>query len=178
MRRARLAIPGAVRRLPLAALLLAGCLLAARDWPAVKAGIRQRYPDVAQLTTGELAAWMARPDTVQPLLLDVRTGAEYDVSHLRGAVRAATLAEAQSLLAMAPSDTPVVLYCSVGYRSASLAEQLRRSGFPGVRNLEGAIFQWANEGRPVYRDSVEVRQVHPYGEPWAGLLDPSLRVDP
>lgn len=178
MRGTRLAPPGAVGRLPVAILLLAGCLLAARDWPAVKAEIRHRHPQVTQLSTAELAAWMARPDAVQPLLLDVRAPAEYAVSHLRGAARAETLPEALDLLATAPSDTPIVLYCSVGYRSAGLAERLHRAGFTGVRNLEGSIFQWANEGRPVYRGGGEVRQVHPYGEPWAGLLDPSLRVDP
>jgi hypothetical protein len=43
-------------------------------------------------------------------------------------------------------------------------------------NLEGSIFQWANECRPVYRDAAEVQQVHPYDGIWGKLLDKDLRA--
>jgi hypothetical protein len=43
-----------------------------------------------------------------------------------------------------------------------------------VMNLEGSIFQWANEGREVVRGDTSVREVHPYGRRWAGLLKPGL----
>lgn len=51
----------------------------------MQAGIRERYPSVPVLATAALAAWTARADTAQPVLLDVRTPAEYAVSHLAGA---------------------------------------------------------------------------------------------
>jgi hypothetical protein len=44
-------------------------------------------------------------------------------------------------------------------------------------NLDGSIFQWANEGRAVYRGDVPVQQVHPYGKRWAGLLKEGLSGD-
>ena len=43
-----------------------------------------------------------------------------------------------------------------------------------VFNLEGSLFKWANEGRPVYRGSERVQEVHPFDEDWGELLDESL----
>ena len=44
-----------------------------------------------------------------------------------------------------------------------------------VYNLEGSIFRWANEDRPLYRGDVAVRQVHPFDESWAALLHADRR---
>ena len=60
-----------------------------------------------------------------------------------------------------PANRRIVVYCSVGYRSSELAEFLMKTGFTEVYNLEGSIFRWANEGRPVYRAEERVRVVHP-----------------
>ena len=68
-------------------------------------------------------------------------------------------------------------YCSVGYRSSRLAEELRARGFENVFNLEGSLFQWANEGRPLYRGEERVDQAHPYDEEWGQLLDRRLWAD-
>jgi hypothetical protein len=75
------------------------------------------------------------------------------------------------------TDAPIVVYCSVGYRSARIAERLREQGFTNASNLEGSIFRWANEGRPVYRDSTEVDAVHPYDRTWGTLLDDRYHAD-
>ncbi len=70
---------------------------------------------------------------------------------------------------------PVVAYCSVGYRSAGLADGLGQHGYTRVCNLEGSLFQWANEGRPLVDADGRVNVVHPYGEPWSDLLDEARR---
>lgn len=153
-----------------------GCSFgASASWPLIKKAIRLRNPSVAQLSTQELATWLARPDTTSPLLLDIRAPEEFAVSHLQNARLAPALDDALDHLADAPSDTPIVAYCSVGFRSSDLAEQLQKDGFTRVYNLEGSIFQWANEGRPVYREGEEVDEVHPYGGLWKQLLKPQLR---
>lgn len=161
----------------LALLLVTGCSEELADWSAIDTGIRHRYPEVPSLTTAQLATWLARADTVQPLLLDVRRPDEFAISHLAGALRGASVAEAVLHLAAAALDTPVVTYCSVGYRSAALAQQLRRQGFTNVTNLRGSLFRWANEGRPLWRDGEPVEVVHPYGWPWSGLLDAARHAD-
>lgn len=131
--------------------------------------IRRRFPEVPQLTTEQLAAWLADARRPAPVLIDARGREEYAVSHLRGALRASTLAEVEAL--GLPAERPLVVYCSVGYRSSELAARLIRAGRREVSNLEGSIFAWANEGRPVYRGGDRVNAVHPFDRRWGVLLD-------
>jgi rhodanese-related sulfurtransferase len=146
-------------------------------WPAVKKTIRKKFPGVPGLSTAELADWLAT-DRPPPRLLDARTPGEFAVSHLAGARLAPTAEDALQLLAGARRDDPIVIYCSVGYRSAAIVERLVAAGFTRVQNLDGSLFQWANEGRPVYRDGRVVEEVHPYDEKWGVLLDRNLWARP
>jgi rhodanese-related sulfurtransferase len=107
---------------------------------------------------------------MQPILLDIREPEEFEVSHLKHAKLADSKRVAMTLLKNTGRDDPVVLYCSVGYRSSKMAQELQEAGFRNVHNLEGSIFQWRNEGKPVYRDGVMVPQVHPYDRNWGQLL--------
>ena len=68
-------------------LLCALGLLSSRsiDWFLVKRSLRNRFSDIQWITTAELADWLAARDRPQPVLLDVRTRAEWQVSHLPGA---------------------------------------------------------------------------------------------
>ena len=140
------------------------------QWGAVKARIRKEFPAVPQVGTGALAA---RLEGERPLLLDVRTLAEYEVSHLAGARRVEPGAMPELGV---PKDTPIVTYCSVGYRSSALAQRLRAAGYTRVENLEGSIFQWANEGRPLVRDGQPAKLVHPFDAKWGRLLDKERRA--
>ncbi|UJR78626.1 rhodanese-like domain-containing protein [Sandaracinus amylolyticus] len=94
-----------------------------------------------------------------PLVIDVRSEDEIAVSTIPGARRMGAL----------PSDRDVVVYCSVGARSAVIAER-----FPNARNLRGGIFAWANESRPLVRDGARTNEVHRYDSLWGMLL--SARV--
>jgi 3-mercaptopyruvate sulfurtransferase SseA len=76
----------------------------------------------------------------------------------------------------AAKDVPVVTYCAVGYRSAEFATRLRAAGFTHVQNLEGSIFQWANEHRPLVRDGTSASRVHPYSKSWGRLLADDARA--
>jgi rhodanese-related sulfurtransferase len=132
---------------------------------------------VPQISTAELADWLADGDRLKPILIDARKPEEFEVSHLAGAKRAGSLQEALGILSGEVKDRPIVVYCSVGYRSSSLAAALIGKGFTRVYNLEGSIFEWANEGRPVYSHGKRVRRVHPYDDEWGRLLDEELRYD-
>lgn len=161
----------------LGALLAASCGGAAPDGLAeVQAMVRERFPAAPQISTADLAAWLADETRPQPLLLDVRAAAEFEISHLAGAQRAADMEAALHVLEGVDTDAAIVAYCSVGYRSSQLVERLRAVGFSNVSNLDGSIFQWANEGRTVYRNDAPVRLVHPFDEDWSRLLRPSLRA--
>jgi len=159
----------------IALLLLVGCGAGSRDWSALKQEIRQRYPEVTQISVDELDAWQADTTRKPPVLIDARSEAEFAVSHLEGARRAESAAEVASL-GVAKTD-PIVVYCSVGYRSSRLAAELMADGYQEVYNLEGSIFEWANSGRPVFRDGEQVSQVHPYNRDWGQLLNRALWSD-
>ena len=132
------------------------------DLDAMKRKVRSRFPEVAQLSTGELAAWLGDAKRPPPILLDVRTEKEFAVSHLHGAIRVEPSAKADEVLARLPAGRPVVVdRRSVGYRSSALAERLKKAGVVSLHNLEGSIFQWANEGRPLETDGRPADKVHP-----------------
>ena len=148
-------------------------------WRSVGRDLDARFPDVPSTTTAALAAAVERGEA--PVLLDARAPAEYAVGHLPGArpvdpgASAADLAHA---LADTDRQRPVVVYCSVGVRSAAVARRLREAGFAHVANLEGSVFRWANEGRPLVTASGEATdRVHPYNAVWGRLLRPERRAD-
>jgi len=145
-------------------------------WSAVFTWIQRDWPEVPQMSTSELAERMAASNERAPLLIDVRLREEYEVSHLPGAIWAESPSQIASVLRGASDRQPVVLYCSVGVRSSKAAAQLMRSGRTNVFNLQGSIFEWANEGRPLTANGRAVHVVHPYNERWGVLLNPQLRA--
>jgi rhodanese-related sulfurtransferase len=144
-------------------------------WDAVFTWIQRDWPEVPQMSTHELAQRLRASNGAAPLLIDVRTREEYEVSHLPGAVWAETPSEIATALRTAPDQRTVVLYCSVGVRSSKAAAKLIGSGRGNVFNLQGSIFRWANEGRPLIASDHAVHVVHPYNEHWGILLNPELR---
>ncbi|MBE9171229.1 rhodanese-like domain-containing protein [Pleurocapsales cyanobacterium LEGE 06147] len=145
-------------------------------WAIAKFIIRLRFPEVQHLSTQDLAAWLQQDDIRQPLLLDVRSEEEYAVSHLPNAML--TPNNLEHLVARHDFATPIVTYCSIGYRSAAIARRLKTMGYKNVFNLSGSIFEWFNEGRPVYQGKQEVKTVHPYNRFWQFLLHPLSRDVP
>ncbi|KAA9339937.1 rhodanese-like domain-containing protein [Hymenobacter busanensis] len=113
----------------------------------------------------ELAAELRR-QAAPVVLLDTRTPAEYAVSHLQGA----RLIDAEQFSPAAvrdlARDQTVVVYCSVGARSQRIGEELRALGFRDVRNLYGGLFEWVNQGLPVYDAHGPTQRVHPYSALW------------
>ena len=165
-------------------LLMTGLLMAAVGllfmrsihWFLLKKSLQHRFPKVEWISTHELAAWLADQSKPAPVLLDVRTSEEWNVSRLPGARHAEPKASVESVTAGISKETPVVTYCAVGYRSGELATRLRAAGFSNVRNLEGSIFQWANEHRPLVQGEQPVSRVHPYNALWGRLLAEEVRA--
>ena len=149
-------------------------------WQFIERDVRTHYPDVPTISTDRLGAWLADDARRAPVLLDAREPDEYAVSHLPGAVRVDPDAGVDALLTSVLRDAagrPVVVYCSVGLRSGSVAQRLTRAGVGEVYNLEGSIFRWANERRPLVRGAEAVREVHPYNLTWGRLVRPAYRAD-
>ncbi|HIK46917.1 MAG TPA: rhodanese-like domain-containing protein [Leptolyngbyaceae cyanobacterium M65_K2018_010] len=145
-------------------------------WWGVYRWIRRSFPGVPGLTTQQLATWLREGPAPTPVLLDVRSAEEFAVSHLPGARHCPDLAAFQAMAL--EGLQPMVAYCSVGYRSARLVAQLQAQGFTQVYNLEGSIFQWANDHRPLSGQGHPTPGVHPYNALWGMLLKPGLGRPP
>ena len=85
-----------------------------------------------------------------PLLLDVRTPAEYAAGHLPGARLIPHDQLAQRLTELAATqDQEVIVYCRSGRRAAQAIDTLTRAGFSHVAHLQGDYQRWSAEGRRV-----------------------------
>lgn len=118
-----------------------------------------------------------KPDVENTVLLDARELKEYEVSHLKNAKYIGYDDFDISRLQGIDKNAPVVVYCSIGVRSEKIGEKLQKEGFTNVKNLYGSIFEWVNQGNPVY-DSKEHKtsKVHAYNKKWGVWLKKGEKV--
>ncbi len=103
----------------------------------------------------------------QAILLDAREKGEFKVSHIEGARWIGYDDFDATRVADVPKDQEIVVYCSVGYRSEKISEQLKSLGYTNVCNLYGGIFDWVNHEMPVVdKKEKPTNSVHPYNEDW------------
>ena len=150
--------------------------------------IRRYFPAVRHLQVAELQQLLGAGSATQLILLDAREPAEYAVSRIPGAANVSPSAHADpdAVRALLPaegaSDTVVVFYCSIGFRSSQLASALmthRPEWIGSVYNLEGSIFRWANAGYALVSGpeeaAVAAQVVHPYSNLFGRMLEANLR---
>jgi rhodanese-related sulfurtransferase len=162
-------------------LALAWCLpapeaAAQTQDPAYSQLLERMYRNTGPLLTVPQAADLQAREK-QVLFLDTREKAEYQVSHIKGARWVGYQDFNIQRLAGIPRQTPVVVYCSVGYRSEKIGEKLLRAGFTNVHNLYGSIFEWVNQGYPVFNDqNQQTPRVHAYSQSWGKWLVRGTKV--
>lgn len=112
-----------------------------------------------------------------PVLLDTREASEFAVSHLRDARLVGYDTFSLAAVRNLPKDTAIVVYCSVGVRSEKTGARLSQAGFTNVRNLYGGLFEWVNEGQPVYTEANQLTtRVHAYAPSWGIWLQRGDKV--
>jgi rhodanese-related sulfurtransferase len=134
--------------------------------------VRHRFPDVSHLSAFELDAWLRDKQRRTPQIVDVRSEEEFATSHLPNALHLSSESPAAKALSVIDQDSPIVLYCSAGYRGATIGRRLKAAGCTDVWNLEGGIFAWSNAGLPLERAGKKTRFVHPYSRFFRRLLKP------
>jgi rhodanese-related sulfurtransferase len=106
------------------------------------------------------------------LLFDARERAEYDVSHLPKAVFIGYNNFEKNALTNIPKDKPIIVYCSIGYRSEKIGEKLQKLGYTKVYNLYGSIFEWLNEGNQVVdNQGIVTNKVHTFNKSWSKWVE-------
>ncbi|XP_075251649.1 uncharacterized protein LOC142344059 [Convolutriloba macropyga] len=141
------------------------------------------------------------------VVLDVRPPEEFDVSHIKGSIRVEpSTKDLESVLeaikthqsdSSLSESTTVVAYCSLGFRSSDLITKLAQhcktkvknsektqsssdqSAVPNMQmyNLEGSLFKWANENRPmVDSNDATTALCHPFNSIWGKFLRKDVRA--
>jgi rhodanese-related sulfurtransferase len=88
----------------------------------------------------------------QFLLVDVREESEYAKDHLPGAIHLGKGIIERDIEERVPElDTPLVLYCGGGYRSALAADNLQKMGYTRVLSMDGGIRGWREKSFPLTR---------------------------
>jgi hydroxyacylglutathione hydrolase len=83
-------------------------------------------------------------------VLDVRGAEEYAEGHIPWAVNI-PLGELPRRQAELPRDTPVVVHCQSGYRSAVASSLLQVGGHGAVTDMRDGFAGWKSAGGPVER---------------------------
>ena len=100
---------------------------------------------VRQTTVDEVKARLDRGERL--ILVDVREDNEWAKDHLPGAVHLGRgIIERDIEVAYPVLDTPLVLYCGGGFRSAMAADNLEKMGYTGVISMDGGIRHVARKG--------------------------------
>jgi rhodanese-related sulfurtransferase len=105
---------------------------------------RKRVPE---LSIEEVKAKLERGEKFR--LIDVREGEEYARGHLPGAESLCKGIVERDIEEKVPdTETPVVLYCGGGYRSALAGDNLMRMGYKKVWSMWGGWRAWSEAGFP------------------------------
>ena len=102
-----------------------------------------------EVTPAELQAMQQGGEA--PLVIDVRTPAEYALGHVPGAVNVPHDQVAQRIESL---ETPngVALYCMKGPRARKAETALQGAGYTHLFHLGGGLDAWRREGLPVESD--------------------------
>jgi rhodanese-related sulfurtransferase len=86
------------------------------------------------------------------LLVDVREESEFAKDHLPGAIHMSKGIIERDIEARVPDlNTPMVLYCGGGFRSAMTADNLQKMGYTNVLSMDGGIRIWREKNFPLTR---------------------------
>jgi len=111
------------------------------------------------------------------VLLDTREANEYEISHIANSLHLGYDNVDTTLLSELSKEDTIVVYCSVGYRSEKIGEQLFAMGFTHVYNLQGGIFEWKNQGNTVVDSTGQpTEKVHAFNKKWGIWLKKGQKV--
>lgn len=153
--------------------LLTACSLCGQ---VKSASYRVMLKNLLSHSVPEIQVQEATRDSANILFLDAREPKEFAVSRIQNAVAVGYDNFDLKKLPEIQKDRRIVIYCSVGYRSEKIAEKLLAAGYKNVSNLYGGIFEWVNQGHPVFNDKGQTREVHAYSRTWGIWLKKGKKV--
>jgi|SRR6266496_366396 rhodanese-related sulfurtransferase len=84
------------------------------------------------------------------MLIDVREESEFAKDHLPGAIHLGKGIIERDIEGRVPDlNTPMVLYCGGGFRSAIAADNLQKMGYTNVLSMDGGVRGWREKNFPM-----------------------------
>jgi rhodanese-related sulfurtransferase len=125
-------------------------LLEAKEFPKLESAVDQYLMAMPKgfYTISKIEDLKSLMAQHQPLLVDVRSPSEYRSGHIPGATNI-PLQQMVRHLDQIPSDRPVVLYCSTGYRSAMGVMTLHLFNFDNVQGFPPSFAGWQAAGEAI-----------------------------
>jgi sulfur-carrier protein adenylyltransferase/sulfurtransferase len=111
--------------------------------------VMEALRSVPEVTVTELQSRLQNGE--QLLVIDVREPDEFAKGKIPGAYTIPRGVLEMQVDGRLPLETPVVLYCGAGARSALACKSLAEMGYERVENLQGGWHAWVNSGLPVER---------------------------
>lgn len=107
-----------------------------------------RVASIETLTPQTLITQLESPH--RPVVLDVRSKAEYVDGHIPGAIHIPFQAIPDRLSEIIDfKEQPIIVYCEAGVRARIAERALEEAGFQQVFQLEGQMQRWRQENYPI-----------------------------
>jgi molybdopterin/thiamine biosynthesis adenylyltransferase/rhodanese-related sulfurtransferase len=113
--------------------------------PSYRDLLKATKAEIREVTTAEADELRTRPGTV---MLDVREPDEYEQGAVPGSLHIARgNLESNIEPRVGDKDTPILIICAAGNRSAFAAKTLTELGYTDVVSVKGGFNRWKDEGR-------------------------------
>ncbi|NAS31396.1 rhodanese-like domain-containing protein [Flavobacteriaceae bacterium R38] len=111
------------------------------------------------------------------ILIDSREKEEFEVSHIKDALYVGYDDFKIDALKNISKNQKIVVYCSLGVRSETIARKLKKQGYTNIYNLYGGIFEWKNKNLPIVNNQgKETNKVHAFSKEWGVYLKKGIKV--
>jgi phage shock protein E len=122
-------------------------LLTVGSWQTAAAS--EKKPAVEHVNSAEAAKLIADQ---KPVVLDLRTPAEFAAGHIAGAKNIDFRApDFEQQIAQLDKSTPYLLHCASGNRSSKALPLFEKHGFRELHHLDGGFIAWEKAGLPVQK---------------------------
>ncbi len=96
--------------------------------------------------------WLEMNSDVPPILVDVRETYERESGYLPGSMGLSKGVLERDIEQKIPDkNTPIIFYCSGGFRSVLAADNVQKMGYTHVASMAGGSRAWVEQGLPLKR---------------------------
>lgn len=110
--------------------------------------VQQSRQSVKEVTPNDV--WSKINSDVPPILVDVREAHERESGYLPGSMGLSKGVLERDIEQKIPDrNTPIIFYCSGGFRSVLAADNVQKMGYTHVASMAGGSRAWVEQGLPL-----------------------------